>query len=129
MTMMPFPRHRSSRGVTLVEISAVLGVAAVIAGATSLVVGRNEAADKLADSQHDASRILHAAEVRQDDGNTGCPTPTLLKHEQYLASNSAESDAWGNRFRIVCEDQELEVRGAGPDGKRDTADDVRAPQP
>jgi hypothetical protein len=55
----------------------------------------------------------------------GCPTLSSLQEEQLLPRNAPQADAWGNRFRISCEDSEPTVTSAGPDGKANTADDIR----
>ncbi|MEO6599049.1 MAG: hypothetical protein ABIQ16_04195 [Polyangiaceae bacterium] len=76
-------------------------------------------------SRADATRIQTAAKSFRAQHTDGCPTVSSLQEEQLLSRNARQEDAWGNRFRIACEDSEPVVSSAGPDGKSNTADDVR----
>ena len=64
-------------------------------------------------------RALHA---------DGCPTLSALHEEHFLSQSAREDDAWGNRFRVSCEQDQLAVSSAGPDGKPNNADDIRVPR-
>jgi len=64
----------------------------------------------------------------KSDNGEGCPTISKLREEQLLAASARSDDAWGNRFRIQCTDDEVAVSSAGPDGKPGNADDVRIPR-
>ncbi|HYQ46392.1 MAG TPA: hypothetical protein VER11_30695 [Polyangiaceae bacterium] len=77
-------------------------------------------------SRADAAQIQTAAKAFRAQHADGCPTLSSLKHEELLSRNARDDDAWGNRFRISCEGSEISVSSAGPDGKPNNADDVRA---
>jgi hypothetical protein len=48
-----------------------------------------------------------------------------LEEEGFLSHDTRADDAWGNRFRIRCEDDQIVVTSAGPDGTPNSADDIR----
>jgi hypothetical protein len=84
------------------------------------------ARDGQASSLADAAQIQTAAKAFRAQHAEGCPTVSSLQEEQLLNGNVRPDDAWGNRFRISCQDGELEVISAGPDKKANSADDIRA---
>lgn len=120
------PRSRSrSRGVTpFAAALAVLGVGASASGlwwVASVGAGR----DAQSSSRSDAAAIQAAAKSFRAQHADGCPTLSSLQEEQFLSRNARPDDAWGNRFRISCEDGDPAVSSAGPDAKAGTADDIR----
>jgi general secretion pathway protein G len=120
----PLSRSRS-RGVTpFAAALAVLGLGASASGlwwAASAGAGR----DALSSSRADATAIQAAAKSFRAQHADGCPTLSSLQEEQFLSRNARQDDAWGNRFRVRCDDGDPEVSSAGPDGKANTADDIR----
>ncbi len=84
------------------------------------------ARDGQASSRADAAQIQAAAKTFRTQHADGCPTLSSLQEEQFLSRNVRADDAWGNRFRISCEDGEIAVNSAGPDGKPNNLDDIRA---
>lgn len=120
--------HRSrSRGVT--PIAAALAVLAVGAGASSVwwVASASAARDEASASRADATEIYNAVTSFRAQHSDGCPTLSLLEEEHFLSRAAREDDAWGNRFRVRCDGDELSVVSAGPDGKSNSADDLRIP--
>ncbi len=119
-------RSRSrSRGVT--PIAAAVAVLALGASASCVwwLGSLGAKSSGQVSSEADAAQILSAAQTFHVQ-HTGCPTLSSLKEEEFLSRNARGDDAWGNRFRISCKDGELAVSAAGPDGKPNTADDIRA---
>jgi len=120
-------RSRSrSRGVT--PIAAALAVLGLGASASCVwwlqSIGATH--DGQTSSLADAAKIQTAAKAFRAQHTDGCPTLSSLKEEQLLNRSARGDDAWGNRFHISCEDGELTVSSAGPDGKANNADDIRA---
>jgi hypothetical protein len=70
-----------------------------------------------------------AALWRSDHGRDECPTTERLRADGLLDSSSKLTDAWGNRYVIVCEADETSVLSDGPDRRPNTDDDVREPDP
>jgi len=91
-----------------------------------LLGGLGAARDGQSSSRSDAAQIQTAAKAFRAQHANGCPTLSSLQEEQLLSQNARGDDAWGNRFRIRCEDGEISVSSAGPDGKSNSADDIRA---
>ena len=119
-------RHRSqSRGVT--PIAAALAVFALGASASGLWWAQNASAakDAQSSSRSDASQIAMAADTFHSEHGEGCPTLSQLEEEGFLSRDTRADDAWGNRFRVRCNDDQIVVTSAGPDGVPDNADDLR----
>ncbi len=119
-------RSRSrSRGVTpFAAALAVLGLGASASG-VYWVASSDSAKSAQSASRADAAQIQVAAKSFRAQHADGCPTLSSLQEEQFLSRNAREDDAWGNRFRILCDDAEPTVISAGPDGRPNTADDLR----
>jgi hypothetical protein len=103
----------------LVAFAAVAGVAVLTA---AFATHAGEPAPGL--SADAARRVLSAAEGWQSEHSDGCPTISQLVEDGQLDGESRTDDAWGNRFRIVCEGAQTSVHSAGPDGRPGTADDM-----
>ncbi|HEY4104690.1 MAG TPA: hypothetical protein VGM44_12400 [Polyangiaceae bacterium] len=114
-----------SRGVT--PIGAALVIFVFGAGASGLwwAQSANAARDAASSSRSDAGQIAQAAASFRDEHSDGCPTISKLQEDGFLSRDMRTDDAWGNRFRIRCEDDQLSVGSAGPDGIANNADDVR----
>jgi hypothetical protein len=122
-------RQRSrSRGVT--PIAAAAAVFALGASASGLwwLHSADEGNDAEKSSRAAALEIQNAAKSFRALHADGCPTLSSLEEEQLLRRSAREDDAWGNRFRVTCEQDQLAVSSAGPDGKPNDADDIRVPR-
>ena len=121
-------KRARSRGVTPVAAAlAVFALGVGVSGAwwlQSVGVGR----DAEVSSRAAAAVIQDAAKSFRAQHTEGCPTLSSLEEDRFLARNAREDDAWGNRFRVLCEGDELKVTAAGPDGKPNTKDDIRIPR-
>jgi hypothetical protein len=118
-------RRSQSRGVT--PIAAALAVFVFGAGASCLwwAQSANAAKDAQSSSRSDAGQIVAAASTFHSEHVEGCPTLSLLEEEGFLSRDTRADDAWGNRFHVRCDDDQIVVSSAGPDGVPDNADDVR----
>lgn len=121
-------RSTLSRGVT--PFGALAGVAGLaVLGYAGWIFERTSSEERALDSTRESALlILHAAQSYKGEGGDGCPTLSRLRQDQELASDARMDDAWGNRFRIQCGDDEIVVSSPGPDGKSGNADDVRVPR-
>lgn len=122
-------RSRSrSRGVTPIAAAlAALGLGMGVSGVWWLH-SAGAGHDAEASSRADAAIIQTAALSFRAQHVDGCPTLSSLEEDRLLARNAREDDAWGNRFRVRCDGDALLVTSAGPDGKENTADDLRLPR-
>ena len=123
-TAAPAPRSFSSAG--RVSRRTLVGGALVAAALVATVVaaerlGPDDEEDALAAARH----VLAAASSYRGEEAGGCPTLTGLVRAGRLESDARTDDAWGGRFRIVCEASAIEVRSPGRDGRAGTADDLR----
>jgi hypothetical protein len=118
-------RRSQSRGVT--PIGAAIAVFVFGAGASCLwwAQSANAAKDAESASRSDAGELAAAAGTFRAEHSEGCPTLSLLEEDGFLSRDTRADDAWGNRFHIRCEDDQIVVTSAGPDGVPNNADDVR----
>jgi len=122
-------RSRSrSRGVT--PVAAALAALALGLSASGLWWAESSNANESADnsSRSDANQIQVAAQGFRAQHSEGCPTLSLLEEEHFLDRAAREDDAWGHRFRVRCDGDQVSVSSAGPDGKPNTSDDIRVPR-
>ena len=119
------PRTFSSAGKvsrrTLVVVAVLTGVTAV----TAVVVAHTEAGEAPGIAVDAARQVLAATEAWQSDHGDGCPTLSELMEDGRLDADARTDDAWGNRFRIICDGPRTTVRSAGPDGRAGTPDDLK----
>jgi hypothetical protein len=89
---------------------------------------RSAGEDAETSSRSDANQIQIAAQGFRAQHSEGCPTISQLEEEHFLDRAARTDDAWGNRFRVRCTGDTLSVASAGPDGKANSSDDIRAPR-
>jgi hypothetical protein len=104
-----------------------MAVLALGAGASGLWWAQSQSSDHEAKaaSQSDANQIAVAAQGFRQQHTDGCPTLSKLKEDSLLVRSAREDDAWGNRFRLHCNDENLIVTSAGADGIIGNSDDIR----
>jgi hypothetical protein len=120
-------RPSSRRGITVVELSAVATALAVAFSGVALLAHAKSGDDERLQALRDAERIAAAAHDWQADGESGCPTLSVLERRRHLDSSARHDDPWGTRFRISCAGSALTVSSPGPDGRTGTRDDVVVP--
>jgi len=118
-------RRSGSRGVTPVGAAAFALVFGVGASCLWWAQSASAAREDETQSRTEAAQIAEAAGSFRAEHSDGCPTITELKEARFLSDSTREDDAWGNRFRIRCEDERISVGSAGPDRRANTPDDVR----
>jgi general secretion pathway protein G len=125
---MEMDRRSGSRGFT--PIGAALAVLVFGVGASCLWWAHQASASHDAErsTQSDAEQISLAARTFRAQHGDGCPTLSQLQEESLLSRSARQDDAWGNRFRVRCEGEQIVVQSAGPDGVANTADDLRIPR-
>lgn len=67
-----------------------------------------------------------AVELWQATHSDLCPTHDDLVRDRVIDPQSAPDDPWGTRLQIVCTEEGIEVRSAGPDKELGTIDDIPA---
>lgn len=111
------------------KVSRSTLVAAASAAAlfvVSAIVVSFAGAEEMPGQSVDAARqLLAAAEGWKSEHSDGCPTISQLVEDGKLDESDRTDDAWGNRFRIVCDGSSTSVRSAGPDRRAGTADDMK----
>jgi hypothetical protein len=113
--------------ITQFELLSAAAALAIL-GAVGAFFARDggTAADTVS-TEDDARRVLRAAEAwLAVNGGNGCPTLTLLQRDGQLPDDARTDDAWGERFRVVCDQKGMLVRSAGKDHDLRTDDDVVA---
>jgi prepilin-type N-terminal cleavage/methylation domain-containing protein len=123
-------RRRTRRGFSLVEIVVAVAIIAMIsAGVTVAVVGINNQ-QKIKLTRSNAELLRGAVKMWriQDNDSAACPTiPMLIADGQIDRGRMTKEDAWGQPWRIVCDERDATVTSLGPDRLPDTEDDIRVP--
>lgn len=71
-----------------------------------------------------AQTVRMAAEIDRATGSDKCPSVADLVAGKKLDPNRTD-DPWGNRYRVVCEGDDVHAVSVGRDGIEGTADDIR----
>lgn len=107
----------------------LVGAAIAIVGGvavTAAVAAHGRTNAEAGQATQAAKKILYAAGAyAAASAQAGCPTITELMEAHSLDDDARVEDAWGNRYRIVCDAAGTRVVSAGPDGRSGTKDDVR----
>jgi len=121
--------HGRSRGVTLIEILIVLAIVGLIAGGIAVFAIPKFKEAQIATTKQSAQQLHTISESWHATHTQECPTAELLKKEKEISVTSNINDAWGKPFKIECtDDGDVVVTSSGPDGKENTADDIRVPE-
>lgn len=128
MALLQRLRRARARGVTLVEILIVLAIVGLIAGGIAVyAIPKFIQAQK--DNTKNSEKALHAVTEAWRANHAGdCPTVQRLKDEKEISAASDVNDAWGNPYKIQCEDEDTTIVSFGPDKKEGTQDDIRFPE-
>ena len=122
-------RRLASRGVTLIEILIVLAIVGLIAGGIAVFAIPKFKDAQVATTKQSAQQLHTIAESWHAVHTQDCPTADLLKKEKEISVTSNINDAWSKPFKIECtDDGDVVVTSSGPDGKENTADDIRVPE-
>jgi hypothetical protein len=116
-------RLSQSRGVTLFEVGVFGSVLAVAVAAAAIWLGPGTQAERTDEAVRSAVPIRRALQAWQDDNGAACPSVSQLVHEGYLRAGPLPEDPWGNRYRILC-DEDKKVVSPGIDGELGTTDDI-----
>ncbi len=117
-------RQRRQEGMTLLEIMIVVMILAFIGTGVAVALLPALERAQIDGTKTDAQSLRSAATLYKADNPRECPTVEALVNERYLDGTRRTTDAWDTPFQITCEEGELFVRSAGPDGEFDTEDDI-----
>jgi hypothetical protein len=125
-TAMNKPRARTFSSFGKVSRPALTAAGALTAlfAVSAFVVAHAGAKEMPGETVDAARQLLSAAEGWQTEHADGCPTISQLVEDGKLDESDRTDDAWGNRFRIICDGSTTSVRSAGPDRRPGTPDDM-----
>lgn len=121
-------RRSAQRGMTLLEILAVVTIIAFVMGGSAFIIMPllEGAAEKTARSS--AKHIQQAVQIWQmTNGSSACPELDQLIADKVLQKGS-DLDPWKEKFRLTCQGGDVIVQSAGPSKKFGTEDDVIEPE-
>lgn len=105
-------------------IAAAATLPVLAAGAGFLMLPRL-GESQIQQAEPDALAVRSGVELLQSlDPSRPCPSIEDLTEERVLSSSTRVEDPWGDRFRINCGVDGVEVRSDGPDHLGGTEDDV-----
>jgi general secretion pathway protein G len=122
-------KRRARRGFSLIEIVVAIAIIAMIsAGITVAVV-------KIADDAKKKTTVTNAQTLRagvknwwlEHDSGTCPDVKTLVADGAIDRGRSVAEDAWGEPWRLKCEQYDVTIISKGPDKKPDTEDDIHVP--
>ncbi len=111
-------------GMTLIEIMIVITIFAMIAGGVAVALLPRLEEARIKSTKADAQSLRSAVMLYVADNPRGCPTVEDLVNDRYLDGSRRTTDAWDTEFQISCEDGDIAVVSAGPDGEFSTEDDI-----
>lgn len=119
-------RNRAAvRGVTRFELLLATSAVAVIGAVAAFWQLGEGALNPAGEAQKRGKVVLDAAtDWKRANARTGCPSITQLQRDEVLSRSARAEDPWGNRFRILCTNDGIQVRSAGGDGRFETPDDI-----
>lgn len=127
-SLSPHPRRQTSRrferGLTRFELGLAVAALTLTLSGALYALNKSRTDGRVESSERAAGQILNAASDYVAEAGGGCPTVSSLKRDKFLEGTAPASDAWGARFRILCQEGELVVHSAGADAKN-SGDDVR----
>jgi hypothetical protein len=127
-TNLALMRHmqRRTRGFVVSRGQLTLTVASVVALLTvgGWWLGSRADGHAAATAHSQAEQLLTAASAWKREHSGGCPSVSQLKVDRLIERRAASDDPWGGRYRIMCQDNEVQVRSAGGDGRFRTDDDI-----
>jgi len=117
-------RQTRQEGMTLIEIMIVITIFAMIAGGVAVALLPRLEEARIKSTRADAQSLRSAVMLYVADNPRGCPTVEDLVNDRYLDGSRRTADAWDTDFQIGCEDGDIAVISAGPDGEFNTEDDI-----
>ena len=122
-------RRAAARGVTLIEILIVLAIVGLIAGGIAVYAVPKFKEASIASTKNNLKALHAVTEAWRANHANDCPTVQRLKEEKELQASSDVNDAWGNPYKIQCDDDNTTIQSFGPDKKEGTQDDLKFPEP
>jgi prepilin-type N-terminal cleavage/methylation domain-containing protein len=122
-------RRVAQRGVTLTEVLIVVAIIAMVAGTVAVVAFPRFQKARVTNTET-AARVIRSAvrDWQLETNESTCPTISQLVADHILDRGQSTTDAWNEPFVIECPEGEVVVTSAGPDKKKDTADDITVPK-
>jgi general secretion pathway protein G len=122
-------KRRARRGFGLLEIIVTIAIIAMISGAVAVAVTKYWDKTRISMTHTNARTIRNNVKTYWiDHDSASCPTVKELVAEGLIdKGKSVEKDAWGEPWRLVCEQSDVTVISKGPDKKPDTEDDIVEP--
>jgi prepilin-type N-terminal cleavage/methylation domain-containing protein len=129
------PRHetndarRGCRAFSLIEIVVAVAIIAMLSGAVAVAVIIQKRNADISLTTSNAEIIRGGVDTWwMSHGANECPTVKELVADGALKrGKSAQADAWGQPWRILCDVGDATVISRGPDKTPDTEDDIRVP--
>jgi general secretion pathway protein G len=112
--------------MTLIEIMLVVVIMSMLAAGVGIAVIKAKERADLNLARSAVSSLAGVAEAFQmtNGSSADCPTLGDLQASKLLRRGTNTDDPWGTPYEILCDGGEVDVRSAGPDRERGTADDI-----
>lgn len=122
-------RRRARRGFSLIEVVVAIAIIAMVSGGVVVAVMKHQIESQKKMTRVNAGAIRNGVRTWWIDHQASeCPDVKALVADGALdRGKGVKQDAWGQPWKIVCENQEATVISRGPDKQPDTEDDIRVP--
>lgn len=123
-------QHRARRGFSLIEVVVAIAIIAMVSGGVVVAVMKHKEKSDKNMTRVNAGAIRSGVKAWWIEHSVSeCPNVKRLVDDGAIDRGKAVSqDAWGQPWKIVCEDHDATVISRGPDKTPDTEDDIRVPQ-
>lgn len=122
-------RRRARRGFSLIEVVVAIAIIAMVSGGVVIAVMKHKESSDRKMTAVNAGAIRNGVSTWWiDHQSSECPdVKALIADGAIDRSKATKGDAWGQPWKIVCENHEATVISRGPDKTPDTPDDIRVP--
>jgi prepilin-type N-terminal cleavage/methylation domain-containing protein len=123
-------KHRGGRrGFSLIEVVVAIAIIAMVSGGVVVAVLKHKEKADANMTRVNAGAIRAGVKAWWIEHSVSeCPNVKRLVDDGAIDRGKAVSqDAWGQPWKIVCEDHDATVISRGPDKTPDTEDDIRVP--
>lgn len=121
-------QRRRSRGFGLIEIVVTIAIIAMISAGVTVGVVKAKVSSERKMTKTNAETIRHGVKTWWMEHDVGtCPSVKDLVADGTLDRGKVDVDAWGQPWRIKCDERDVTIVSLGPDKLPDTEDDIRVP--
>lgn len=107
----------------------VVAIIAMVSAGVAVVAVRQASKARLTHAETNARSLRNAIQSFQAlEASSECPSFAQLEGGGFIDEASSREDPWGEKWKISCLEDHIEVASAGPDGTIGSEDDICVPE-